>query len=112
MEELLIDYKDFLRTKKLKEWEKDSKYVNRLRELNRKPDANYETFRKGIENKDPEICANVFIGLIKVTTYLLSKQLRALEIAFLNEGGLRERMFRARINKRKKGQLGNSRTLI
>ena len=100
LEELMIDYQDFLRTRKLKEWEKESKYVARLRELNKTPDANYETFRKGIEHPDPEICANVLIGLIKLTTFLLSHQLQSLETAFLNEGGLRERMTKARIAKR------------
>jgi four helix bundle suffix protein len=104
LEELLLDYQDFLRTRKLKEWKKDSAHVNRLRALNRIPDGNYETFRKGIENKDPEICANVLIGLIKVGTYLLSKQLQVLEKAFLNEGGLRERMTNARIKERNKNK--------
>lgn len=102
LEELMLDYQDFLRTKKLKEWKKDSPQVTRLRALNRIPDATYETFRKGIENKDPEVCANVLIGLIKVTTYLLAKQLESLEQAFLNEGGLRERMTNARIKERNK----------
>lgn len=104
LEELLIDYEDFLRTRKLKQWEKESKYTARLRELNKEPNASYETFRKGIENPDPEICANVLMGLIKVTSYLLSRQIRSLETAFVNEGGLRERMTRARINQRNKGK--------
>lgn len=104
LEELLLDYQDFLRTRKLKEWKKDSAHVNRLRQLNRIPNGNYETFRKGIENKDPEISANVLIGLIKVTTFLLHKQLESLEKAFLNEGGLRERMAKARIKERNKNQ--------
>jgi four helix bundle suffix protein len=34
---------------------------------------------------------------IKLTNYLLDQQLRALEQAFLQEGGLRERMTRARL---------------
>src|ERR1041384_4533511 len=38
LEELLIDYKDFLRTKKLKLWEKEHRLVSRLRELNRTSD--------------------------------------------------------------------------
>ena len=59
--------------------------------------ANYDTFRKGIEHPDPAICANVIIGLIKVTCFLLDRQLRALEAAFLAQGGLRERMTRARL---------------
>ena len=98
LEELFLDYQDFLRTKKLKQWEKESKYVARMRELNKTPNASYETFRKAIENTEPEICANAMIGLITVTTFLLSRQLKQLETAFLKEGGLRERMTRARIN--------------
>ena len=97
LEELLNDYRDFLRTNKLKEWEKNHPYVVRLRELNKNPDGNYETFRKGVENENPEICANVLIGLIKVTSYLLSRQLKQLEEAFIKDGGLRERMINARI---------------
>ncbi len=102
LEELLIDYQDFLRTNKLQEWDKESKLVARLRELNKTPNATYETFKRGIENENPEICANVMIGLIKVTGYLLSHQLKTLETAFINEGGLRERMTAARIHKRNK----------
>ena len=102
LEELLIDYKDFIRTKKLILWDKAHRYSVRLRELSRIPDGNYETFRKGIENANPEICANVMIGLIKVATYLLDRQLRTLEMAFIQEGGLRERMTNARLKERKR----------
>lgn len=104
LEELKIDYQDFLRTNKLPIWDKEHKLVVRLRELNKIPNANYETFKKAIENDSPEICANVMIGLIKVVSYLLSKQIKTLEIAFVNEGGLKERMTKVRIEQRKKGQ--------
>lgn len=76
--------------------------IRRLRELNKTPNATYETFKKGIEHENPEICANVMIGLIKVVSFLLNKQIKALETAFLKEGGLRERMTKARIEQRKK----------
>ena len=102
LEELKKDYEDFLRTRKLTLWDKDHKLSLRLRELNKTPDANYETFRKAIENPVPEICANVMIGLIKIASYLLSNQIKALEQAFIIEGRLRERMTAARINKRNK----------
>jgi four helix bundle suffix protein len=97
LEELLEDYRDFLRSRHLEEWSKDHPYVTRLRKLNRQPGANYETLRKGIEHPNPEICANVIIGLIKVTSYLVDQQLRRLERDFLTQGGLRERMTRARL---------------
>lgn len=104
LEELKIDYQDFLRTNKLPIWDKEHKLVARLRELNKIPNANYETFKKAIENENPEICANVMIGLIKVVSYLLNNQIKTLEEAFVKEGGLREKMTKARINYRNKGQ--------
>ena len=105
-EELLEDYRDFLRGRGLAEWPPEHRYTRRLRELNRTPGANYETFRKGIEHPDPAICANVIVGLIKVTNYLLDQQIRSLEKAFIENGGLREAMTRARLNRRGKGPKG------
>jgi len=102
LEELLIDYRDFLRLRGLEEWAKDHPYTKRLRELNRQPGANYETFKKGIEYSDPAIAANVMIGLIKLTNYLLDRQIEHLEKAFVEEGGMRERMTRARLIERAK----------
>lgn len=104
LEELKMDYEDFCRSKKYEIWPKDHKLVVRLRELNKIPNANYETFKKAIENESPEICANVMIGLIKVASYLLNNQIKSLETAFLKEGGLRERMTKARLNSRNKKQ--------
>lgn len=106
LEELLADYCDFLRTRGLKEWSKDHPYARRLRELNRTPGATYATFRKGIEHPDPAVCANVIIGLIRVTTYLLDRQLKRLEKEFVEKGGLRERMTRARLKQRVRQQDG------
>lgn len=100
LEELLIDYRDFLRTHNLVEWDISHPYTQRLRDLNSQPNGNYETFQRGIENENPEICANVIIGLIKLATYLLNQQIRGLEEKFLKEGGLRERMTRARLASR------------
>ena len=97
LEELLEDYRDFLRLRRIEEWPRNHKYVKRLQSLTRQPGANYETFRKGIEHPDLAICANVIIGLIKVTSYLIDQQIRKLEIAFLEQGGLREAMTRARL---------------
>jgi four helix bundle suffix protein len=100
LEELVEDYRDFLRVRGLEEWVSDHPYTKRLRQLNRQPGADYETFRKGIEHQDPAICANVVIGLIKVTTYLLDRQIQQLEKDFVETGGLSERMTRARLNHR------------
>lgn len=103
LEELQIDYEDFLRTNKLPLWDKNHRLVARLRELNKSvPTPTYDTFKKAIEHESREICANTIITLIKITTYLLKQHIKQLEIAFVKEGGLRERMTKARIQERKK----------
>jgi len=106
LEELLEDYRDFLRVRGVEEWTREHRFTQRLRQLNRQPNANYETFKKGIENADPTIAANVMIGLIKLTNYLLDRQISQLEKAFLRDGGLRERMTRARVTERAKQTRG------
>ena len=103
LEELQIDYEDFLRNNKLPIWEKNHRLVTRLRELNKNTaNPTYETFKKAIEHESPEICANTMITLIKITTYLLKQQIKQLETAFIKEGGIRERMTKARIEERNK----------
>ena len=107
-EELLSDYRDFMRQRDIQEWPKTHPYAKRLSQLCRIPEANYETFKKAVEHPDPAICANAIVGLIKVTCYLLDQQLRRLEQDFLKEGGLRERMTRARLATRASQQKGIS----
>lgn len=102
LEELLEDYRDFLRTRNLEEWPPRHPYAQRVRVLSKTPNASYETFKKGIEHPDPAVAANVVIGLIRITGYLLDRQLQRLETAFVQEGGLRERMTRARLIERSK----------
>lgn len=92
LEELMIDYEDFIRTNKLKLWAKDDRLAVRFRELNKTPGATYNTYKNAIENLQPEICANAMICLIRIMSYLLNRQLKSLEQAFIHEGGLREKM--------------------
>ncbi len=135
LEELLEDYRDFLRTHQAEEWDKDSKealFVRNLasgkvqlkqgngtketqvtdetNETNEKKNTSpqspashsitYDTFRP-FENRPHTVRANMAICLIHQTNYLLDQQLRKLEQDFLNEGGLRERMYKARVDARK-----------
>jgi four helix bundle suffix protein len=104
LEELKIDYEDFLRTRKLPIWTIEHRLVTRFRELNKTPNATYQTFEKAIENENPEICANVMICLINIASYLLARQIQSLEKDFLENGGLRERMTKARIDSRNKNK--------
>mgnify|MGYP001321746422 CR=1 FL=1 len=132
LEELLTDYRDFLRTHGLHEWDKNGKearYVRALSAGRLAPPANhatnapqatyagshlshrshashppvtFETFRPFFDTRPPEVLANIVICLIHQANYLLDQQLRRLERDFLEQGGLRERMTRARIEERNK----------
>ena len=97
--ELLEDYRDFLRVRKLAPWDKDSREARFVRRLGSCENRSYATY---IETRPAPIVANILICLIHQANYLLDQQLRQLERAFLKEGGLRERMTRARVAQRSK----------
>lgn len=127
LEELLEDYRDFLRTRQVNEWDKDSKEATFVRGLaagkirlknnetkatqatdvpcmsssSHRSSIAYDTFRS-FEDRPAEVRANIVICLIHQANYLLDRQIRKLEQDFLEEGGLRERMTRARIESRKR----------
>jgi four helix bundle suffix protein len=67
--------------------------------------STYEaTFKPLMETRPAEIAANIIICLINQANYLLDRQIKQLEQAFLKEGGLRERMTRARLDERGKNR--------
>ncbi|MFZ9938259.1 MAG: four helix bundle suffix domain-containing protein [Luteolibacter sp.] len=106
LEELLGDYRDYLRQNGHAQWDKNSKEALYVRKLGRKPDLSYEDFRGFIETRPAETVANILICLIHQANYLLDQQLKRLEQDFLTEGGLRERMTRARLASRSQQQKG------
>jgi four helix bundle suffix protein len=99
LEELLEDYSDFLRKRKVSLWPKNSREALFVRMLARKGNLSYETY---IETRRPEVVANILICLIHQGNYLLDQLIRKLEKDFLAEGCLRERMTRARLAHRAK----------
>jgi restriction system protein len=102
LEELLLDYEDFLRQRGHALWGKDHPTAQAVRRLAYEKDRTYLTYRSYIETASPEISANTVICLIHQTNYLLDQQLRQLEKAFLQEGGFTERLYKARTAARKK----------
>jgi four helix bundle suffix protein len=102
LEELLEDYQDFLRGRGAPLWDKDSREALFVRRLGAKKNTSYESYRTYIETRPPEVVANILICLIHQANYLLDQLIRQLEQAFLAEGGLRERMTRARLQQRSK----------
>lgn len=102
LEELLIDYQDFLRVRDLKSWDKDCPEALYVRKLGKQPSESFETYREILETRPPEVLANIAICLIHQANYLLDRQIRRLEKDFLEKGGLRENMTRARLEYRKR----------
>ena len=100
LEELIEDYRDFMRDRGIEEWGIRHPCTRRMRELNNGEDVCYETFRNAIEHADTAICVNAITGLIRLTNYLLDRQIRSLEKEFLENGGLSETMTRARLARR------------
>jgi four helix bundle suffix protein len=104
LEELLDDYRDYLRARDLPLWDKESKEAQYVRKLGRKTPQTYEDYREFVETRPPEVIANIAICLIHQTNYLIDKQLHCLEKEFLEQGGVRERMTRVRLQYRNSPQ--------
>jgi four helix bundle suffix protein len=100
LEELLDDYLDFLRARDLPLWDKDSKEARYVRNLGRKTPQTFEDYRQFVETRPPAVVANIAICLIHQTNYLIDQQRLRLEKDFAEQGGLRERMTRARLQYR------------
>lgn len=104
LEELLEDYRDYLRTRQEPLWDKNSKKAHFVRKIGTSHNETYEDYRSFLQTRPSPVVANIIICLIHQANYLLDQQKRQLEKAFLQEGGLRERMTRARLDHRRKQQ--------
>jgi four helix bundle suffix protein len=99
-EELLADYRDYLRVRDHAIRDKDSREAMFVRRPGRKTPHTFELYREFVKTRPPEVIANIAICLIHQTNYLIDQQLRRLEKDFLEQGGLCERMFTARLAQR------------
>lgn len=95
LQELLVDYEDFLRVRGLKQWQPDDA---RLAQTKRACAAhnNSEYYRKAMPEQSAETIANIAITLIHQTDWLLNKLIEKLEIQFVENGGVKEQMTKAR----------------
>lgn len=96
LEELLLDYEDYLRQSGLHLWSKDHPTAQVIRRLAYEKNRSYMTYKTYIEDASAEVAANTIICLIHQTNYLLDQQLRQLEQSFLRDGGFTERLYRER----------------
>lgn len=98
LEELLIDFEDFLRQRGLKLWDKDNPRAREIRTLCYQSDTTYQTYQSYL--RSAEEAANAAICLIHQANYLLDRQLESLKEAFIEEGGFTENLFKARLKRR------------
>jgi len=96
IKELVSDYEDFLRQRKLSIWGKDDPRVRVFRGFRA------VWVKPNIPNtpklpKDPEEAANMMLTFCQMESYLLSRQITALKEKFVKEGGFRENLFKKRL---------------
>jgi len=125
-EELLLDFQDYLRHRKLPLWLKESTEASAVRALGRKigarkdltdrsdpsdrtdlsaladPEdagdrARYALYAPWLEHESATVVANTLICLIHQANYLLDQQLTALEQDFIEGGGYSEQLAAARL---------------
>lgn len=105
LQELLVDYEDYLRVRGLSHWNiNDEKSRQTRRVCGRHNDS--EFYREAIKLRSDETIANIAITLIHQADVLMRGLIERAQIDFLKEGGIREQMTRTRLEYRKRNQGG------
>jgi four helix bundle suffix protein len=117
LEELLLDFEDFLRHRHLPQWVQDSPEAEAVRGIPRRFKADrsdqsnltdltdqerWALYAPWLESTDPALRANAVICLIHQANFLLDQQIAALEKSFVEEGGYSEQLAAARLAYRAK----------
>ena len=103
LQELLLDYEDYLRVRNLRKWEFDEEKAIITRKVCSKQN-NSAFYRETVTKRSDETICNIAITLIHQAHYLLRKYLEKLQQEFLQNGGIKEQMYKARINRRNNPQ--------
>ena len=99
--ELLIDFEDYLRVRNLVQWkENDAKFIQARKVCASHNESEY--YRNAIKTRTAETIANIAITLLHQEDYLLLRLIEKAKAQFLETGGIREQMTKARINYRNK----------
>ncbi len=108
LDELLLDYEDFLRQRKQRLWEKADPEAQEVRERykgmtdqsDQTDQSDFALYAKWLNHTNPAIVANALICLINQANYLLDRQIAGLERQFIHQGGYSEILATARIKER------------
>ena len=101
LEELLIDYQDYLRTRHKLLWDTSNPHYEKMRAY-AASELIFDQYHSLLHKYNDEALANLCITLIHQTSFLLYRLLEKQEKNFLKEGGIKERMYQARVNVRNK----------
>ena len=119
LEELLLDYEDYLRHRRLPQWTPDGKEASAVRRVpqdfrkDRADQSNptdltdlndqerFALYSRWLESSDPAIRTNTLICLINQANFLLDRQIAALEKGFVEGGGYSEQLATARLAHRR-----------
>jgi restriction system protein len=115
LDELLLDYEDFLRQRGLPMWGKDDPRALEVRQVGRhrtdqsdRSDPSdailAQAYSRWLGHADPAVVANALICLIHQANYLLDAQIVSLEKQFVTQGGYSEQLCAARLKERSKLQ--------
>lgn len=116
LDELLLDYEDFLRQRRIPQWSKDSPETYEVRELGRThkhasdqsdptdPSDVFGPYAPWLQHANPAVVANTVICLIHQANFLLDRQIAGLERSFIRDGGYTEKLAAARIAERERSQ--------
>jgi len=115
LEELLLDYEDFLRHRRLPQWAPNGPEARAVRDVPRKFMKNqsdrsdltdlsdrerWALYAPWLENDDPAVRANALICLINQANFLLDQLIVAVEKQFVEGGGYSEQLAAARLAER------------
>lgn len=116
LEELLLDYEDFLRHRRLPLWAPDGREASAVRAVaaqmrrdrsdqldltNLSDQERWALYAPWLEHDNAAVRANATICLIHQANFLLDRQIAALEAAFIEGGGYSEQLATERLRARR-----------
>lgn len=116
LEELLLDYEDYLRHRRLHQWEPSGPQASQVRAVPRSlrkdrsdqsdladlsDQQRWSLYSRWLDHVEPAIRANAIICLIHQANFLLDRQISALEKAFVEGGGYSEQLATERLRQRR-----------
>lgn len=110
LEELLLDYEDYVRTHNLERWNSSNNRYKKMRDYV-KTDEFEKSYMQLTERLNDEEIANLCMTLIHQAIFMLEHLLESQQELFLQEGGVSEQMTQARLkareNNKEKGNTQN-----